>query len=304
MEPQKKELDFLDISPYVRYVHRCLDADRNNHQVPWRYIYDYECLFIIQGSIDYITEQENVRLTAHDIHIIPPLVWHRTEIPDKASCSYYSVHFDFVNLGQENDFSPEEVYIAHCNADLQNAPVDDRLFRRPLYTLGSLQLPHKMRVNDPVAYTELLNHMVKAWAERYFAYEIDLKCDMLRLLKQILYDVRLRIVGAAGANMDNLSAITQYVLEHFNEQISFAAICRVYGYSYSNFRKLFKRKSGKSPHEFLTDLRMEKAVELLYSRKYTITQIASMVGYGDCAYFSRVFHQKKGCSPSAFVKTC
>ena len=303
MEKQKRELDFLDISPFVRYAHRCLNADRANHQIPWRYIYDYEFLFVTQGSIHYITEQEELQLAGGDIHIIPPLVWHRMEIPEDTRCSYYSVHFDFVDLGQENDFSPEEVYIARCNADLKTAPVDERLFRRPLYTLGSLQLPKKMQIHDPVAYTKILSDMITAQNEKYFAYEIDLKCGMLQLLKLIVNDVRLRIVSAAGDHTDSLSAITQYVLEHFGEQISFEAICRIYGYSYSSFRKLFKQKSGKSPHEFLTDLRIEKAVELLYTRKYTITQIADMVGYEDYAYFSRVFRQKKGCPPSAYIKT-
>lgn len=302
MEAQKKTLDFLDISPYVRYAHRCLKADKNNHQIPWRYIYDYEFLYIAGGCINLMTENDSYMLEANEIHIIPPMVWHRMDIPDGKSCSYYSVHFDFINLGRENDFSPEEIYIARCNADMKAAPVDEKLLRRPLCVLGSLQLPKKMPINDPIAYTVLLNSMIQTQAEKNFAYEIDLKCNMLLLLKQILNDVRLRIVGTADSRTDNLSAITQYVLDHYGEQISFDAISHIYGYSYSNFRKLFKQKSGKSPNEFLTDVRIEKAVELLYSRKYTVSEISFMVGYEDSAYFSRVFRQKKGCSPSSYVK--
>ena len=208
-----------------------------------------------------------------------------------------------MNLGQENDFSPEEIYIARCNADLETAPVDERLLRRPLCLLGSMELPRKMRINDPIAYTRILNDIIQTQSEKNFAYEIDLKCSMLSLLKQILSDVRLRIIGQADSRMDHMSAITQYVLDHYSEPISFEAIARIYGYSYSSFRKLFKQKSGKSPHEYLTDLRMEKAVELLYSRKYTVGEVAFQVGYDDSAYFSRVFRQKKGCAPSAYIKS-
>jgi AraC-like DNA-binding protein len=303
LDNQKKALDFLDISPFVRYAHKCINAEKSNHKIPWRYIYDYEFLYIARGQMDVLTDEKSYTLEENDIHIIPPMLWHCLEIPDGKRCTYYSVHFDFINLGEENNFSAIDVYVSNCNRNIEKAPVNETLARRLLYTLGNLELPSKMHINDSVSYTKILDTIIKVQNEKSFAYQIDLKCNMLLLLKQILNDVRLKIVGKNKAGADNFSSVTQYLLEHYPEQISFQAISHIYGYSYSSFRRLFKEKSGKTPHEFLTDLRLERAVELLYKSEYTVSEIAAAVGYDDSAYFSRVFRLKKGCSPSAFIKS-
>lgn len=56
-------------------------------------------------------------------------------------------------------------------------------------------MPKKLHISNSVAYTELLNHIVTASTEKAFAYEIDLKCYMLMLIKQILMDVRLHVIS-------------------------------------------------------------------------------------------------------------
>ncbi len=180
--------------------------------------------------------------------------------------------------------------------------MDEKLLRRPLYVLGNIEMPQKMHITDPIAYTEILNRIINATKEKAFAYEIDLKCNMLMLLKQILNDVRLHVISKNTSSTDNLSAITQFILGNYQTAINFDALCHMYGYSYSNFRKLFKRYSGKTPNEFLTDVRIQKAVELLYTQQYSVTDIAFMVGYADSSYFSRIFRKHKGCSPTEFVR--
>ena len=302
MPIQKKTVDFLDISPYIRYAHRVSGATSENHLVPWRYIYDYQFIFVASGKMQVVTNDNEYMLQENDIHIMPPLIWHHRVVPEWETCDYYSVHFDIVNLGSENDFSPEEIYIAHCNTTENIAPIDEKLIGRPLCVLGSMELPSKMKINNSVKYTQLLSNIIDIQNKKDFGYEIDLKCNMLILLKQILDDIRLSVIGSKNTSTDGLSAITQYVLDNYTENISFDAISHIFGYSYSNFRKLFKKKSGKSPNEFLTDVRMEKAVELLYTGKYTVGEISYMVGYYDSAYFSRLFKHKKGVSPKNFIK--
>ena len=70
----------------------------------------------------------------------------------------------------------------------------------------------------------------------------------------------------------------------------------------SNFRKLFRQKTGLPPNEFLISIRMEKATDLLYNSPYTIAEIAEIIGYSDSHYFSRLYRKKKGVAPSALTK--
>ena len=303
MNPAHTSISFLDISPIVRYAHHLCKATPDNHIIPWRYIYDYEFIFVVQGCLEVQTKNETYVLHANDIHIMSPRVWHRRCIPDGQSCNYYSIHFDFLSLGSENDFSPEEVYISQCNRhNHDTAPVDEKLIRRPLYVLGNIELPKKLQVSASITYIEILKRIVESYTEKPFAYEIDIKADMLKLLKQILNDVRSHVISNDHTSK-HLASIAQFVLDNYQTSVDFKQLCHIYGYSYENFRKLFKRHSGKTPNEFLTDVRIQKAVEFLYTKQYSITEIAFMVGYSDSSYFSRLFRKHKGVSPSEFVST-
>ncbi|MBQ7364525.1 MAG: helix-turn-helix transcriptional regulator [Clostridia bacterium] len=300
MKEEKKTLDLLDISPYVRYVHAIWEAVQERHQVPWRCIYDYEFLLVTAGSLEIVTEENTLYLSADQIHIVPPMRFHTIRIPEGERCSYYSIHFDFIDLGRENDFSYEE-YTSQCNRNLEQAIMNERLVKRPLYALGSLALPETVQVIDTIAYTEHLKTMILLQREKPFAWEIDMKCEMLSILKLLLNDIRRTKTESPRKKMEHFSDIAAYLFDHYGETIDFESLSRIFGYSYSSFRKQFKEKTGKSPHEYLVDLRMERAVALLNSQQYTVTEVALMVGYEDSSYFSRVFRKKKGCSPSSFL---
>jgi len=298
---QSKIVSFLDISPIVRYSQYIENATRNNHLVPWRYIYDYEFIFIVHGSLEVQTTKESYVLQTNDIHIMSPNIWHRRQIPDDKTCSYYSIHFDFLPLGSKHEFSPEDTYLSQCNRPGHSvALIDETLLNRPLHVLGNIELPKKLRVLDPIRYTKILKRIVECCTEKPFAYEIDIKADMLKLLKQILIDTRSHLVNSPRDN-DHLAAIVQFVLDNYQTSIDYNQLCHMYGYSYENFRKLFKRHTGKSPTAFITDLRIEKAIELLYTGEYTVTEVAFMVGYSDSGYFSRLFRKQKGISPSQLL---
>ena len=302
MEAIKKNLDFLEISPYIRLAHYCNNATSKNHQVPRRMIYDYEFIYVCDGMMSIEYTDQIYLVNAQEIHIISPATEHYITIPENFFCNYYTIHFDFIYFGEEHNFSAEEVYRSKCNVKLETVPVDEKLLQRPLYVLDNIELPKKMRINDSVAYTTILDNIIKIHNEKNFAWQIDSKYYMLLLLKQILNDIKLKILDSRKNDGNNFSDITHYIMEHYNETLNFNTICHIYGYSYSNFRKHFKEMAGKTPHEFLTDIRIDRAIELLYMGKYTISEIAHMVGYDDNSYFSRVFKNKKGFSPSNYIK--
>jgi AraC-like DNA-binding protein len=60
--------------------------------------------------------------------------------------------------------------------------------------------------------------------------------------------------------------------------------------------------SGRSPHDLIRDLRMDKAVTLLKRKTGNITEIAFETGFNSPSYFTKCFAEKFGCTPSSFVK--
>ncbi|MFZ7133823.1 MAG: helix-turn-helix transcriptional regulator [Eubacteriales bacterium] len=66
--------------------------------------------------------------------------------------------------------------------------------------------------------------------------------------------------------------------------------------------RTFKKYTGKTPYEYLTDIRMENAKKMLISESLTITNIAQRCGYNTISYFSDKFKKRIGISPKAFRK--
>jgi AraC-like DNA-binding protein len=94
--------------------------------------------------------------------------------------------------------------------------------------------------------------------------------------------------------LDNLS----------NDEFDLTAEVESSGYSQSYFRKLFKRSTGHSPLGYLNRMRIEYAKHQIqqYFGARLMKDIALNSGFSDPYYFSRVFHQFEGVSPTEYGK--
>ncbi len=87
---------------------------------------------------------------------------------------------------------------------------------------------------------------------------------------------------------------------HYREPLQIAAYAREKGMSPCWFTRLFHRQTGISPQQYLTNVRIGKARELLATTGYTVGEVAELSGYANPLYFSRIFHRVTGLSPTAY----
>ncbi|MBA0206063.1 helix-turn-helix domain-containing protein [Pectobacterium aroidearum] len=80
----------------------------------------------------------------------------------------------------------------------------------------------------------------------------------------------------------------------------FEAFCEQHHFSARSLRARFKEQTGMSVPHYLRQLRLCKAMELLRYDLQTIGDVAALCGFEDSNYFSVVFHQAFGVSPSAY----
>ena len=93
----------------------------------------------------------------------------------------------------------------------------------------------------------------------------------------------------------------EYVKEHYADQeLSIETICSYLNVSAAYFSTVFKKETGKTFINYLTDYRMEQAVDLLLTKDEKTYIIAEKVGYSDPNYFSYVFKKQFGMSPSKY----
>lgn len=97
-----------------------------------------------------------------------------------------------------------------------------------------------------------------------------------------------------------MNAAVSYFNSNYNQSISISQYAASKGMSISYFISNFKKYTQKTPVQFLSDLRLTNAQVLLETTDYSINEIARIVGYDNALYFSRLFHNQKGCSPSQY----
>lgn len=94
-----------------------------------------------------------------------------------------------------------------------------------------------------------------------------------------------------------------YVERYFSRaDLSVETMCRALNVSASHFSKVFRRETGSSFLNYLTQKRMEEAERLLTTTDYKSRVIGEMVGYPEPNYFSYVFKKNQGVSPARYRK--
>ena len=77
-------------------------------------------------------------------------------------------------------------------------------------------------------------------------------------------------------------------------------ICKKVNMSRSVLYKKVKALTGMTILEIIKNVRLKKAAELIAEKKYTVYEVADMIGYNDTKYFSSEFKKKFGVSPTEF----
>jgi AraC-type DNA-binding domain-containing proteins len=91
-----------------------------------------------------------------------------------------------------------------------------------------------------------------------------------------------------------------YILDHFNENITLETLARIEGYSVNYYSEWFKKVLGKLPVEYIHELRIGRAKELLRDTSLSIMQITRMVGYTYESSFTKRFTSLEKISPKAY----
>lgn len=113
----------------------------------------------------------------------------------------------------------------------------------------------------------------------------------LKMQRRILYDRQ-------DSTKFFVTRAIEYVKENYGDQeLSVESICSYLSVSTAYFSTVFKKETGKTFINYLTDYRMEQALELLMSKDEKTYIIAEQVGYSNPNYFSYVFKKQFGMSP-------
>ena len=152
------------------------------------------------------------------------------------------------------------------------------------------------RVPEMSDFPHLAELMYRLYQSRDIGYRNSLN-SLLTFLVDLIRNL------TADSGQSTLSGKIQDYLTHnlTDPCIDMTHLASVFGYSSDHIRRIYQKAYGCSPMAFLKELRLNQAKSLLrHMPIYSVSDIAALCGFSDSFYFSRLFRQQTGMTPSEY----
>ncbi len=231
-------------------------------------------IFCFEGSGWVEVNGEKQELSKNMYTIIPKNIPHKYSADSKDPWTIYWAHF----LGSKAD-----------------------AFVYPLNYPRSLEASDTARFSDRIQlFDEIYLNLESGYSKQNMEFTSIL---LMHLLGSLKYLSQFRKINEANQN-NVVSKAVFYMKSNLNKKISLAEIASYCRISVSHFCLLFKNHTSYAPVEYLIFLRMQRACNLLEFSSLKINKVALDIGYQDAYYFSRIFKQVIGKSPTLYRRSC
>lgn len=233
----------------------------------------FELTYVDLGAMATVVDGVRYELKERDLMIYGPGQFHTQMIASDGSCSYVTIIFDMESS--------------------QYQSLMNRVFHydKKIHTLI------KSFILESTSQLPYMNSLMLCLLQE----------TIIRLLQNDFVGVTENehlVTGARQHYQDEfLEKILAYIDENICKPMTIAEICQKFSLSRSSLQILFKENLNQSPKKYINELKMEKSRQMICEDKYTISEIALMMGFNSIHYFSRAFTQKYNISPSEYSKT-
>jgi AraC-like DNA-binding protein len=135
------------------------------------------------------------------------------------------------------------------------------------------------------------------------AQEVWFRCKALELAAQLFFRPaggELFCTRAQRAARERVERARAILKERLHEPPALEELGKLVGCSPFYLSRLFSQETGLTIQQYIRQVRMERAAELLRSGKCNVTEAALEVGYNSLSHFSTVFHETFGCCPGLY----
>ncbi|MGG6313773.1 response regulator transcription factor [Paenibacillus macerans] len=123
----------------------------------------------------------------------------------------------------------------------------------------------------------------------------DWTCEKLREVAETMEACRVRYA-------EPVEAACRYIRQNYAKDIPLREIAGHVHLSRTYFSELFKKETGLNFNEYLMQIRMERAKEILEQRQMRVSDVAMEVGYANASYFIKLFRKYVGVSPYEYME--
>lgn len=238
----------------------------------------FELTYVDRGCMQTEVDGQTFELKEKDLILYGPGQFHTQRTPLGQSCSYTTIIF----------------YMESVN------PVSE-------------PIPYHLLLNRIFHYDKRIYNLIQA-----FVHESDTELPYHRSLQLcLLLEIVIRLFQYNHSGTEDihlvsnsrqhyqdelLEKILSYIDDSICEPLTVAEICQKFSVSRSFIQILFKENLNQTPKKYIIDLKLEKSCQMIRENKYTISEIALMLGFNSIHYFSRAFTKKYNLAPSEYSK--
>jgi len=264
---------------------------------PMRHIYEHELVLFEKASYDVEIEDKRFHCRPGAFIIIPPAKKHITINSDHRPGFRYWVHFDWVYSKSE----PQRPIMTYAPARPQK-----EFYHKPPSFLPMI-----------IMHGEILNFklMLERIKRMEHLFNLGDKADqmacrgiLLEILMNLLAKDDTRKIDGIHKSMTTEYDLASQVRRQLfkladrpaNEPVMLQKYLEQSGLSYPHQCRVFKKCYGLTPLQYVTQLRITRAKLLIRDCRYSVSEIAKILGYDNLSYFSRIFKNETGYNPTMY----
>ncbi len=152
----------------------------------------------------------------------------------------------------------------------------------------------------------LIRSMYVVYEEKQPGYELMVQSWFFQLLYLLISEYKVDEIDEEmlrkNRNLTRLSAITSYIRDNYNKDITLDGLAEMFGYSSSYLSRMFQKYARINFKQFLQTVRVEYGYRDLVHTDMTIGEIAAKHGFPNSKSFSKAFRHRYGELPSVYRK--
>lgn len=237
-----------------------------------------EIMYVIKGECTVRAEQEKIRLLAGDFILVDAGRPHALSIQSQRGCMVLNIEFIF----EKTDSPAPDLALLYKECPALQA------------LMAGGPVPY-LKVKDNGEMYRILSTVVDhVDISVSYSFTVDLWMAQMLMSTAALSGAR-----PGDQEVDYVQMAKDYVGRNFSHEIHVGDIARFIHIHPAYLQRLFKKECGVSVVDYLTEVRMQKAYDLLVRTNMSILDIAGSVGINSQQYFTRLFKKTVGMTPKA-----
>lgn len=165
-------------------------------------------------------------------------------------------------------------------------------------------LPNFLSTNQRDTYLHLFSRLCELYDSPVDTDRIQMHSVLLELICLLCREAesQTRSLQIRYKTHATIEQAISYIQTHLEADLSLSAVSAHLSFSPIHFHNSFKSATGKTLREYVEELRIKKAANLLLTTKLSLADIASECGFSSQSYFSCVFKRRLGITPREYVR--